>query len=123
MPSDSEGSSGLNPSCVSAGGASRESSGLNECCAEDYASMQEAASTFSTRNELIAFNFSFLFVGFGFFLSLEICKLREFPQPQRLGNSFYVGTLVMTFDLAGQPHLMLTFCKGKIQTYNEATMH
>lgn len=29
--------------------------------------MQEAASKFSTRNELIAFNFSFLFVGFGFF--------------------------------------------------------
>lgn len=61
MPPDSEGNSGLNPSCVSAGGASHESSRLNEHWAEDYALMQEAASKFSTRNELIALIlFSFL---------------------------------------------------------------
>lgn len=47
----------------------------------------------------------------------------EFPQPQSSEKGFCVGTLVMTFDLGGQPHLMLTFCKGKIQTYNEVTTH
>jgi len=37
MPPDSEGNSGLNPSCVSAGAASQESSRLNEYCAKEEA--------------------------------------------------------------------------------------
>lgn len=60
MPLDNEGISGLNPSCVPAGGASHESLQLNEHCAEDYALMQEVASKFSIRNELIALLFFFV---------------------------------------------------------------
>lgn len=67
MPPDSEGNSGLNPPCVSAGEASHESSRLNERCAEDYALMQEVASKFSTRNELIALIYLFFFL-------FESCK-------------------------------------------------
>lgn len=61
MPPNSEGNSVLNPSCVSAGEASHESSRLNECCAEDCALMQEVASKFSARDELIALIFLFFF--------------------------------------------------------------
>lgn len=57
MPPDSEGKSGPNPFHISAGETSHESSWLNERCAEDYAWMQEVASKFSTRNELIALIF------------------------------------------------------------------
>lgn len=59
MPLDNEGNSGLNPSRVPAGGASHESLQLNEPCSEDYALMQEVASKFSIRNELIALIFVF----------------------------------------------------------------
>lgn len=119
MPPDSEGNSGLNPSCVSAGEASRESSRLNERRAEDYALMQEVASKFSTRNEPIALIFFFLF--FSFF---ERCKGREFSLAPEFRGMFLCQDLgyVTTFDLGGQSCLLLTFCNSEIQTYNEATI-
>lgn len=75
MPPDSEDNSGLDPSCVSAGEASRESSQLNERCAEDYAWMQEAASKFSARDEVIALIFHFC----------ERCRRRQWGRVQRIG--------------------------------------
>lgn len=84
MPPDSEGNPGLNPSCVSAGEVSHESSGLNGCCAEDYVWMQEAASKFSIRNELIPF----------FFFPLKYANTGSFPWPQSSEKGFCVGTSV-----------------------------
>lgn len=95
MPLDNEGNSGLNPSCVPAGGASHESLQLNEHCAEDYALMQEVASKFSIRNELIA-----LLVFFVVFVFWK-CKWRQYTLDPEFTEEYLCVriSVIVVFDL------------------------